>query len=224
MEIGRKIYYDKTTGNVYVDVVERSGDVVETTQEDDFQVYTALHGIDPITVGAIQLEFAQYADNFKKYPFHIDPATEQIVWDTSPQLTLDATIQAKLAQLDDLCRQSLQAFTSNALGALHTYLSRSDMSDNDWALYTAEFTFVTGVYYDNNPINWYTVESGNVVHSKDQFVRVFLDARGSVSSRKEHLAHLEAQVQSYANATDITAAITSVNAITWTDSWVPPVA
>ncbi|GIO13042.1 hypothetical protein J19TS2_25970 [Cohnella xylanilytica] len=64
MEIGRKIYYDKSTGNTIIEIGERSGDVVETTQEGDFAAYVALQERVPGTVGVLQLEYGQFAQDF----------------------------------------------------------------------------------------------------------------------------------------------------------------
>jgi len=64
MQIGRKIYYDKLTGNVIVDTGERQGAVVPTTIEQDFQTYAALAERVPETVGVLELEFGQYAQDF----------------------------------------------------------------------------------------------------------------------------------------------------------------
>lgn len=64
MKIGRKIYYDLATGNVIVDTGERSGSVVPTTVEQDFQSYAALAERVPETVGVLELEYGQYAQDF----------------------------------------------------------------------------------------------------------------------------------------------------------------
>ncbi|MEK4882282.1 MULTISPECIES: hypothetical protein [Paenibacillus] len=64
MEIGRKIYYEKATGNVLVDTGERSGNVVETTREQDFKVYKALAARVEDTVGLIELEYGEYKQDF----------------------------------------------------------------------------------------------------------------------------------------------------------------
>ncbi|GIP56174.1 hypothetical protein [Paenibacillus vini] len=64
MQIGRKIYYEKSTGFVIVDTRPRSGNVRETTQEEDFANYTALAERVPETVGVIQLEYGQYEEDF----------------------------------------------------------------------------------------------------------------------------------------------------------------
>ncbi|MNO65887.1 hypothetical protein D3C76_566620 [compost metagenome] len=64
MQIGRKIYYDKETGSVLVDTGERSGDVVETTWEQDFNSYKALTERVEETVGVIELEYGEHAQDF----------------------------------------------------------------------------------------------------------------------------------------------------------------
>lgn len=64
MNIGRKIYYDKATGNLIQNTGERSGDVTETTVEQDFLTYRALAERKPDTVGMIELEYGQYAQDF----------------------------------------------------------------------------------------------------------------------------------------------------------------
>lgn len=63
-QIGRRIYFDKLTGNVILDTGERSGHVVETTIDQDFQTYTALTERVRETVGVIQLDYGQYAQDF----------------------------------------------------------------------------------------------------------------------------------------------------------------
>lgn len=64
MNIGRRLYYEKSTGNPILDTGERSGDVVETTIEHDFRTYTSLAGRVPESVGVIELDYGQYAIDF----------------------------------------------------------------------------------------------------------------------------------------------------------------
>jgi hypothetical protein len=68
MQIGRRIYYDKGTGNPIVNTGERMGfnigDVIETTIEEDFISYVALSERVPSTVGMIQLAYGQYDQDF----------------------------------------------------------------------------------------------------------------------------------------------------------------
>lgn len=65
MEIGVKIYYDKQTGNVIVPIGEMSGDVVETTKEQDFAAYKTLSERVPETVGLVQLEYGAYRSDYR---------------------------------------------------------------------------------------------------------------------------------------------------------------
>lgn len=64
MEIGRRIYFDLATGNPIVDTGERSGFVVETTVEQDLAAYAVLAERVPSSVGIIQLEYGQFAQDF----------------------------------------------------------------------------------------------------------------------------------------------------------------
>ncbi|MCL6456723.1 MAG: hypothetical protein K6T85_01830 [Gorillibacterium sp.] len=64
MNIGRRIYYDKETGNIIQDAGERSGDVIETTVYQDFISYLSLAERVPDTVGYVELEYGQYTQDF----------------------------------------------------------------------------------------------------------------------------------------------------------------
>lgn len=94
MEVGRKIYYEKNTGNVILNTGERSGDVVQTTDEEDFSTYSALAERVPETVGVIRLEYGAFASDYTEggvitridlktmeplftYPDPVDPETPQ---------------------------------------------------------------------------------------------------------------------------------------------------
>jgi hypothetical protein len=79
MNIGRRIYYDQSTGNVIVDTGERCGNVIETTIEQDFQAYRALSECNPETVGVLQLEYGQYAQDFAACNgYRVNPETREI--------------------------------------------------------------------------------------------------------------------------------------------------
>lgn len=123
MQIGRRIYYDKSTGNVIQDTGERYGDVVETTQEQDFVAYAALAERVPDTVGMLQLEYGQYAQDFMEcsgyrvdvtgdkptlvfsYPDPSTPEPQEPVYQAplSEQVkTLQATVDSQQQALDDI--------------------------------------------------------------------------------------------------------------------------
>ncbi len=81
MQIGRKLYYELSTGNIIVDTGERAGGVVETTLEQDFSSYVALSERNPDTVGCLQFEYGQYAEDFAQCNgYRIDPVSQQVLF------------------------------------------------------------------------------------------------------------------------------------------------
>lgn len=97
-----RIYYDKATGNVVQETGERSGDVIETTIEQDFLTYRALAERMPDTVGMIQLEYGDYAEDFQRGRLtRIDLKTEDLLFTypenpgqepEPPKLSLEAKV------------------------------------------------------------------------------------------------------------------------------------
>lgn len=77
MEIGRKIYYDKNTGVVVQHIPEASGPwIIETSREKDFIDFPSLSERNPDTVGLLQLEYGQYAEDFAETSgFRVNPDT-----------------------------------------------------------------------------------------------------------------------------------------------------
>ncbi len=64
-KIGRKIYYDRFTGNVLIVTCEIQGEgLVETTLAEDFQSYIPLQQRTIDSVGVIKLDYGQFSDKF----------------------------------------------------------------------------------------------------------------------------------------------------------------
>lgn len=63
-QLGRKVYYEKETGNVILNTGERFGAVIPTTIEQDFQSYAILKERNPDTVGVIELEYGELSQDF----------------------------------------------------------------------------------------------------------------------------------------------------------------
>ena len=59
MKIGTKIYFEKNTGNVILELGDIEGYVVDSTTEEDFENYTELKKYEKTAVGKIQLEFGE---------------------------------------------------------------------------------------------------------------------------------------------------------------------
>lgn len=78
-KIGRRIYYDKTTGNVILDTGERIGAVIETTIDQDFETYQILKERVRDTVGVIRLEYGQYAQDFAQCNgYRVNPEKKEL--------------------------------------------------------------------------------------------------------------------------------------------------
>lgn len=117
MQIGRKIYFEKATGNVILDTGERQGAVVETTTEQDFAMYRALQNYVPEQVGVAQLEYGQDAQKFGVYEYRIDPATGKLAWGTLIDPNTPAqqpTIEQRLAEV-----MENQLITMDAIATLY---------------------------------------------------------------------------------------------------------
>lgn len=64
MKIGRRIYYDLSTGNILVDTGEKQGFVRKTIIEQDIQTYKVLSERHRDTFDVIELGYGQYAQDF----------------------------------------------------------------------------------------------------------------------------------------------------------------
>lgn len=118
MQIGRKIYYDKFTGQILVITPETEGDVRETTTEEDFQIYKVLNERNPGTVGCIKLEYGQYREEFANATsIRVDTATEQLIFDFTQQYLeqkqQEATLEQRIADLE----QAIALIIGGGLGA-----------------------------------------------------------------------------------------------------------
>lgn len=81
--IGRKIYYEKDTGDVILVTLEKYHEnAVNTTKEQDFQMYDVLAARNPDTIGVIQLEYGQYQAEFQSArSVKVDPETKEILFE-----------------------------------------------------------------------------------------------------------------------------------------------
>ncbi|WP_197716124.1 hypothetical protein [Priestia endophytica] len=79
MDIGRKVYYDKATGNVILDTGERSGNVRPTTVAKDIASYSVLSQRNKDSFGVIELAFGQYSQDFMQSTgYRVNPQTKII--------------------------------------------------------------------------------------------------------------------------------------------------
>lgn len=187
--IGRKIYYNKLTGDVLLDTGERTGNVCETTREEDFQTYKVLAERTPETVGCLQLEYGQDRDKFNQYRYHIDLVTETIVWEPYPiESNLDDIKTAKIAFLNEECTQAIYAgFTSTSTG----YTFKFDLEAQD------NFNQQCTLFLLNQNLmetQWKTENAGIITLTKQQFIDVVFEAAQHKQTQIAKYWQLKAQV------------------------------
>lgn len=109
-EIGRRIYYLKINGQILVDTGERSGDVVGTTVEQDFEMYTELLKYDRNLVGTLELSYGAHKQDFQEATgYTIDPQSGEILFSyapatspTPPMVPLSVQIEQQKQRIEDL--------------------------------------------------------------------------------------------------------------------------
>lgn len=105
MNIGRKIYFDKNTGNFLCDTGERSGSVIPTTTEQDFETYSILQSRIINSVIIIELEFGQYSEYFNgNYNYSLNLQTNEIIFiqrEPDPPQTQPPSIEDRITALED---------------------------------------------------------------------------------------------------------------------------
>lgn len=96
MKIGRKLYYDKQTGQAILLTEEQNSQfAVESTKEQDFARYRELMGRNPESVEVLQLAYGQYRGDFEKATsFRVNPQTKTVEFELPEAFqSHEATIQ-----------------------------------------------------------------------------------------------------------------------------------
>ena len=149
-EIGAKLYYEALTGQVIQVIPPRSGNVVSTSKEQDFQNYESLRGRVPTTVSHIALSwpYGNYAEDFAASdPVKVDVWTKKIYF--RPKGTDPSTPAPELA-LNDRIGETEETLAANvgasALNAmmifeLNTGASASELAVSDLQARYAETAF-----------------------------------------------------------------------------------
>jgi hypothetical protein len=120
LNIGAKVYYDKETGNVIQMIGQRSGNVIETTVEQDFQMYSSLSSRVPEMVGMIRLAYGAHEKDFEAggvitrvdleamIPLLSYPDPQQPEVPTDPQKPLSEEIK-EMKERQDIMQDALDA-------------------------------------------------------------------------------------------------------------------
>jgi hypothetical protein len=127
--IGRKIYYDKATGNVILDTGEKMGAVVETTVDQDFETYQALKERVRDTVGVIQLEYGQYAADFAQCNgYRVNPQTLELEFsypDPNATESQEPVYQKPLTEQTKELKQQLAQINADFVAFMDFYFSNT---------------------------------------------------------------------------------------------------
>ena len=211
--IGRKIFYEASTGNVILDTGERQGDVIETTIDEDFDMYAALQPYQREAVGVLQFPFGAWAEEFSKYTYSVNPLSRTINWGVPIGPSLEDTKGAKIAQLNDFCSRSITAgFRSSALGVEHTYPSDPEAQNNLQIvlrrLEIGEEQATAGAETAVLTYPFQTIDAGYLDHSLKQLKQVFADGVDAGTKHVMHFRELKVQVEAATTAEE-------VNAIQW---------
>ena len=109
MQIGRRIYYDLSTGNLIIDTGERQGFVSNTTIEQDIQVFKALSERSRDTFDYLQLEYGQYPQDFAECNgYRVNPETKELEFsypDPNEEEPLEPVYQKSLSEEIEELRQ-----------------------------------------------------------------------------------------------------------------------
>lgn len=110
MNVGRKIFYDNTTGNVIFDTGERRGSVIPTTAEQDIAVYTILSERNRETFDCVELDYGQYAQDFAEcigYRINTDTKEVEFSYPDGTEETVEPVYREPLSeQVGNLQREN----------------------------------------------------------------------------------------------------------------------
>lgn len=104
VQVPRKIYYDLATGNLIQDTGEHSGDVIETTEDQDFAAYISLSERVKASVGCLTLAYGDHATEFSTCSsYRVNPTdlTIEFSYTTGTQ-TAPITLERRVSILEDL--------------------------------------------------------------------------------------------------------------------------
>lgn len=118
MEIGRRIYFDKLTGNVLYDSGESTGSVVRLTVEEEIPLVKVLSERVRESFKVIELDFSEFSSDFKEATsYKIDTDTEEILFNyesvedrpkyTEPLSKEVARHESTIAELDEIVLELL---------------------------------------------------------------------------------------------------------------------
>ena len=83
MPVGRKIYYDKDTGDEVLTIPEKHHEgAIDTTKEQDFQVYSVLQNRDPDQINQLKIAYGDMRGDFERAKsWKVNPEKKDVIFD-----------------------------------------------------------------------------------------------------------------------------------------------
>jgi len=83
MPIGRKLYYDKNTGDVVLHIPEKHHeDAVDTTKAQDFETYSVLQNRNPDVINVLKIPYGENRGDFEKAKsIKVNTDTKEVIFD-----------------------------------------------------------------------------------------------------------------------------------------------
>lgn len=103
-QIPSKIYYDINTGNVLTVTSEMQGSVIESTKEQDMEIYEHLKGKNIDEIDYIELEYGTFAttfNNVKSYSINLETKTLDFIYYTQEELNFKTSEQEEKQAISD---------------------------------------------------------------------------------------------------------------------------
>lgn len=100
-QVGRRLYYDKITGNVILNRHEMVGFVKELSIEEEIEIYKELSERNRESFDVIQLEYGQYAQDFTEcngYRINVDDKTIEFSYPNDNEEPIEPVYQAPLSE------------------------------------------------------------------------------------------------------------------------------
>lgn len=104
-QIGTKVYYCNTTGNVIKIIGDMQGFIKVTNFEEDYEIYAELKERDKQSVGLIQLKFGEYsnlAKNSTGAKVNIDTKELEFTYGPLPEMPQPPSLESRVKSLEEV--------------------------------------------------------------------------------------------------------------------------
>ncbi len=126
MKIGRKIFFDATTGDIITDTGERQGNVTQTSVEQDVSTYTALSERNRTTFDVLELAYGDYAQDFAEcsgYRVNTTTKTLEFSYPDPNAPTAEPVYQAPLTEQVTTIKAQAEQTSVDLQGFMDYYFS-----------------------------------------------------------------------------------------------------